>query len=258
MDELDNRNISLQRKKPPWLKLDIPVIQLTPDETPTLKPGQCVTETGVGGYKSMQFLSNVVMGPTLNNRLRSLDRCTTQSVQKAKAQAPRRAQIPTKSTNMMLDIICWLFVALWLQIGAVMLTVSQKQNVMKVFGGQPSNTPVGSLCSRGTADWFGVSKDSDSTQRWRRKSLQHCSHLYGGLKAQIVDPLSRGRAFRVVEEADGSSVPQTPVTPCTASLCSHSSSRSALNRLPRRRKRESVAVMSLKAAGIIDEGTDIR
>lgn len=37
MDELDNRNISLQRKKPPWLKLDIPVIQLTPDETPTLK-----------------------------------------------------------------------------------------------------------------------------------------------------------------------------------------------------------------------------
>lgn len=37
MDELDDRNRSLQRKKPPWLKLDIPVIQLTPDETPTLK-----------------------------------------------------------------------------------------------------------------------------------------------------------------------------------------------------------------------------
>lgn len=37
MDELDNRNSSLQRKKPPWLKLDIPVIQLTPDEPPTLK-----------------------------------------------------------------------------------------------------------------------------------------------------------------------------------------------------------------------------
>lgn len=40
--------------------------------------------------------------------------------------------------------------------------------------------------SRGTADWFGVSKDSDSTQRWRRKSLQHCSHLYGGLKPQVM------------------------------------------------------------------------
>lgn len=37
MDELDDRNGSLQRKKPPWLKLDIPVIQLTPDETATLK-----------------------------------------------------------------------------------------------------------------------------------------------------------------------------------------------------------------------------
>lgn len=39
---------------------------------------------------------------------------------------------------------------------------------------------------RGTADWFGVSKDGDSTQRWRRKSLQHCGQLYGGLKAQVV------------------------------------------------------------------------
>uniref|UniRef100_A0A8C2WV87 Inactive rhomboid protein n=1 Tax=Cyclopterus lumpus TaxID=8103 RepID=A0A8C2WV87_CYCLU len=122
---------------------------------------------------------------------------------------------------------------------------------------------------RGTADWFGVSKDSDSTQRWRRKSLQHCSHLYGGLKPQvmremelhsqdnislIVDPLARGRAFRMVEEVDGFSVPQTPITPGTASLCSFSSSRSALNRLPRRRKRESVAVMSLKAAAALMKG----
>uniref|UniRef100_A0A8D0D3R5 Inactive rhomboid protein n=1 Tax=Sander lucioperca TaxID=283035 RepID=A0A8D0D3R5_SANLU len=138
------------------------------------------------------------------------------------------------------------------------------------------------LC-RGTADWFGVSKDSDSTQRWRRKSLQHCSHLYGGLKPQVMremelhsqdnlslastetppplylpphhpNPLARGRAFRMVEEVDGFSVPQTPITPGTASLCSFSSSRSALNRLPRRRKRESVAVMSLKAAAALMKG----
>lgn len=68
---------------------------------------------------------------------------------------------------------------------------------------------------------------------------------------QIVDPLARGRAFRMVEEVDGFSVPQTPITPGTASLCSFSSSRSALNRLPRRRKRESVAVMSLKAAAAL-------
>ncbi|XP_047465840.1 inactive rhomboid protein 1 isoform X6 [Mugil cephalus] len=114
--------------------------------------------------------------------------------------------------------------------------------------------PSWSTQDRGTADWFGVSKDTDSTQRWRRKSLQHCSQLYGGLKAQIVDPLARGRAFRVVEEVDGLSVPQTPMTPGTASLCSFSSSRSALNRLPRRRKRESVAVMSLKAAAALMKG----
>lgn len=39
---------------------------------------------------------------------------------------------------------------------------------------------------RGTADWFGVSKDNDSTQRWRRRSLQHCSNLFGGLKTQVM------------------------------------------------------------------------
>uniref|UniRef100_A0A7N6BXJ1 Inactive rhomboid protein n=1 Tax=Anabas testudineus TaxID=64144 RepID=A0A7N6BXJ1_ANATE len=139
------------------------------------------------------------------------------------------------------------------------------------------------LLSRGTADWFGVSKDSDTTQRWRRKSLQHCSHLYGGLKAQVMremelhsqdnlslastetppplylpphhpNPLARGRAFRMVDDVDGFTVPHTPITPGTASLCSFSSSRSALNRLPRRRKRESVAVMSLKAAAALMKG----
>lgn len=34
MEETGSRNSSLQRKKPPWLKLDIPTIQLTPDDTP--------------------------------------------------------------------------------------------------------------------------------------------------------------------------------------------------------------------------------
>uniref|UniRef100_A0A4W5NDQ0 Inactive rhomboid protein n=1 Tax=Hucho hucho TaxID=62062 RepID=A0A4W5NDQ0_9TELE len=145
------------------------------------------------------------------------------------------------------------------------------------------------LCPlRGTAAWFGVSKENDSTQRWRRKSLQHCNLRYGRLKAQvmremelssqdnlsltstqtppplylpphhhpygiqrIVDPLARGRTFRLVEEVDGYSVPQTPITPGATSLCSFSSSRSALNRLPRRRKRESVAVMSFKATAAL-------
>ncbi|XP_036073103.1 inactive rhomboid protein 1 isoform X10 [Oryzias melastigma] len=145
---------------------------------------------------------------------------------------------------------------------------------------------------RGTADWFGVSEDSNSTQRWRRRSLQHCSQLYGGLKTQVirelhshdslslrstetppplpphlpthhhhlgmrrqvVDPLSRGRAFRVADEVDGHFVTQSPLTPGAASLCSFSSSRSTLNWLPRRRKRDSVAVMSLKAAAALMKG----
>lgn len=39
---------------------------------------------------------------------------------------------------------------------------------------------------RGTADWFGVSKESDATQKWQRKSLRHCSLRYGKLKPQAL------------------------------------------------------------------------
>ncbi|XP_031416722.1 inactive rhomboid protein 1 isoform X2 [Clupea harengus] len=146
---------------------------------------------------------------------------------------------------------------------------------------------------RGTADWFGVSKDGEATQRWQRKSLRHCSLRYGKLKPQviremdlssqdnlsmtstetppplyvppaqhgmqkIVDPLARGRAFRMVEEVDGFSVPQTPITPGAASLCSFTSSRSGFGRPPRRRKRESVAKMSFRAAAALVKGRSLR
>lgn len=36
MGEAGSRGNSFQRKKPPWLKLDIPTIQLTPDDTPQI------------------------------------------------------------------------------------------------------------------------------------------------------------------------------------------------------------------------------
>lgn len=62
----------------------------------------------------------------------------------------------------------------------------------------------------------------------------------------------------MVEEVDGYSVPQTPITPGAASLCSFTSSRSGLNRLPRRRKRESVAKMSFRAAAALVKGRSIR
>uniref|UniRef100_A0A671VJB3 Inactive rhomboid protein n=1 Tax=Sparus aurata TaxID=8175 RepID=A0A671VJB3_SPAAU len=214
---------SLQRKKPPWLKLDIPTIQLTPDDTPAhMQPVKRLRSVSMPGENPQTCMAAL---ETSNNYLR-----------------PPLERLPSFTQSI----------------------------------------------KRGTADWFGVSKDSDSTQRWRRKSLQHCSHLYGGLKTQVMremelhsqdnlslastetppplylpphhpshhhyDPLARGRAFRMVEEVDGFSVPQTPITPGTASLCSFSSSRSALNRLPRRRKRESVAVMSLKAAAALMKG----
>ncbi|XP_068161800.1 inactive rhomboid protein 1 isoform X3 [Antennarius striatus] len=229
MDEPGSRNSSLQRKKPPWLNLDIPTIQLTPEDPPTLvQPVKRLRSVSMPGENTQVCITAV---ESSNNYLR-----------------PPLERLPSFTQSI----------------------------------------------KRGTADWFGVSKDSDSTQRWRRKSLQHCSHLYGGLKAQvmrelelhsqdnlslastetppplylpphhpshhhygmqrIVDPLARGRAFRVVEDVDGFSVPQTPITPGTASLCSFSSSRSALNRFPRRRKRESVAVMSLKAAAALMKG----
>lgn len=68
---------------------------------------------------------------------------------------------------------------------------------------------------------------------------------------QIIDPLARGRAFRMAEDTDGCSVPHTPITPGATSLCSFTSSRSGFNRLPRRRKRESVAKMSFRAAAAL-------
>ncbi|KAM9426304.1 inactive rhomboid protein 1 isoform 5-T5 [Pholidichthys leucotaenia] len=189
MDEPGSRRSSLQRKKPPWLKLDIPTIQLTPDNSPPVtQPVKRLRSVSMPGESPQAYVAALEMS---NNYLRP----------------------PVER--------------------------------------QPSFTQT---IKRGTADWFGVSKDSDSTQRWRRKSLQHCSHLYGGLKTQIVDPLARGRAFRTVDEVDGFSAPQTPMTPGTVSLCSFSSSYSAVNRLPRRRKRDSVAVMSFKAAAALMKG----
>uniref|UniRef100_A0A672Q0N8 Inactive rhomboid protein n=1 Tax=Sinocyclocheilus grahami TaxID=75366 RepID=A0A672Q0N8_SINGR len=142
--------------------------------------------------------------------------------------------------------------------------------------------------TKGTADWFGVSNDVDATQKWQRKSLRHCTQRYGKLKPQvihemdlpsqdnlsmtstetppplylpprtIVDPLARGRAFRNVEEVDGLSIPQTPITPCATSLCSFTSSRSSFKRPPCRRKRESVAKMGFRAAAALVKGRSLR
>lgn len=75
--------------------------------------------------------------------------------------------------------------------------------------------------------------------------------LMGFFSRQIIDPLARGRAFRMADDNDGCSIPHTPITPGATSLCSFTSSRSGFNRLPRRRKRESVAKMSFRAAAAL-------
>ncbi|XP_055097606.1 inactive rhomboid protein 1 isoform X3 [Symphalangus syndactylus] len=219
---------SLQRKKPPWLKLDIPsAVPPTVEEPSFLQP-----------LRRQAFLRSVSM-----------------PAETAHISSPHHE---------------------------LRRPVLQRQ------------TSITQTIRRGTADWFGVSKDTDSTQKWQRKSIRHCSQRYGKLKPQvlreldlpsqdnvsltstetppplyvgpcqlgmqkIIDPLARGRAFRVADDtAEGLSAPHTPVTPGAASLCSFSSSRSGFHRLPRRRKRESVAKMSFRAAAALMKGRSVR
>lgn len=73
--------------------------------------------------------------------------------------------------------------------------------------------------------------------------------VFFSVALKIVDPLARGRQFRY-EESERPRTPHTaysPWTPGVTSLCSFTSQRSGYTRLPRR-KRESVARMSLRAA----------
>ncbi|XP_062859880.1 inactive rhomboid protein 1 isoform X2 [Trichomycterus rosablanca] len=145
--------------------------------------------------------------------------------------------------------------------------------------------------NRGTADWFGVSRDADASLKWQRKYLRHCNQRYGKLKPQviremdlpsqdnisitstetppplyvppakhgmqkIVDPLARGRAFRNLDEVEAFSQPS--ITPGAISLCSLTSSRSGLNRPPHRRRRESVAKMGFRAAAALVKGRSLK
>ncbi|XP_041641112.1 inactive rhomboid protein 2-like [Cheilinus undulatus] len=147
------------------------------------------------------------------------------------------------------------------------------------FGRQ---TSLSQSIRRNTATWFGVGEDSETKQHvWQRRSLRHCSQRYGKLKAQyrepdtatsidqgpdspatqrmpkIVDPLARGRAFRCEMDSRSPRTPHTthggPFTPGVTSLSSFTSQRSGYSRFPRR-KRESVARMSIRAASNLLRG----
>ncbi|KAM4890403.1 inactive rhomboid protein 2 isoform 2-T2 [Sylvia borin] len=148
-------------------------------------------------------------------------------------------------------------------------------------------TSLSQSIRKGTAQWFGVSSDWEGKrQQWQRKSLQHCSMRYGKLKPayrdmelpsqevpsfqatespkpakmpKIVDPLARGRPFRHPDETDRPHTPHhvlPPLTPGVVSLASFNSVRSGYGRLPRR-KRESVAHMSFKAAAALLRGRSV-
>ncbi|KAF5921016.1 hypothetical protein HPG69_005594 [Diceros bicornis minor] len=277
---------SLQRKKPPWLKLDIPAVVPPVVEEPSLlqvgpgqqglwvRPVQPPHRDPVAQpLRRQAFLRSVSMpaetarvpSPHHEPRRPGLQRQTsiTQTIRSRQVRFGRVHTLPLLGPP------------------AAHRALPQRQSLSRSL-------------LRGTADWFGVSKDSDSTQKWQRKSIRHCSQRYGKLKPQvireldlpsqdnvsltstetppplyvgpcqlgmqkIIDPLARGRAFRVADDtADGLSTPHTPVTPGAASLCSFSSSRSGFNRLPRRRKRESVAKMSFRAAAALMKGRSVR
>uniref|UniRef100_A0A3P9L914 Inactive rhomboid protein n=1 Tax=Oryzias latipes TaxID=8090 RepID=A0A3P9L914_ORYLA len=145
------------------------------------------------------------------------------------------------------------------------------------FGRQ---TSLSQSIRRNTAEWFGVGEDCETQQQlWHRRSIRHCSQRYGKLKTEyreaetassmdqsldspaghrfpkIVDPLARGRPFRTPDEPDGRS-PRTPhsmqggpFTPGVTSLSSFTS----YSRFSKR-KRESVARMSIRAASNLLRG----
>ncbi|KAM5274784.1 inactive rhomboid protein 2 isoform 2-T2 [Ctenodactylus gundi] len=146
-------------------------------------------------------------------------------------------------------------------------------------------TSLSQSIRRSTAQWFGVSSAWDgSRQHWQRRSLQHCSLRFGRLRAscqrdlelpsleglafqgaespqpckmpKIVDPLARGRAFRHPDEVDRPHGPHPPLTPGVLSLASFTSVRSGHSHFPRR-KRMSVAHMSLQAAAALLKGRSV-
>ncbi|XP_077958979.1 inactive rhomboid protein 1 isoform X4 [Gasterosteus aculeatus] len=170
MDEPGSRNGSCQRKKPPWLKLDIPTIRLTAYDTPTLpQPVKRLRSVSMPGENPQMCIA---ASETSNNYLRPpMERLPsfTQSIKSGKRVRFERVNtVPPKGQRE----------------HRRESTTRRRSCIPKILTRRRSSIPKQII--RGTADWFGVSKDSDSTQRWRRKSLQHCSHLYGGLKPQVM------------------------------------------------------------------------
>ncbi|TSK14664.1 Inactive rhomboid protein 1 [Bagarius yarrelli] len=276
MAEADDECSSQQRKKPPWHYVDNPSTQAPPEELNNyVQP--CVRN-------SLYLRSASVPTDNIQLRLPIVD--------------PYASRRPSSSFS------CFCSPTLFRLPGHVFSPTGKrvhfKQMSTVLVNGQCSSRleatrrqSLPHIVLRGTADWFGVSKDIDSTLKWQRKSLRHCNQRYGKLKPQvlremdlssqdnisitstetppplyvppahhgmqkIVDPLARGRAFRNIDDVDAFSGMQSSFTPGAVSLCSLTSSRSGFNRLPRRRKRESVARMGFRAAAALMKGRSMK
>ncbi|XP_051969254.1 inactive rhomboid protein 1-like isoform X1 [Xyrauchen texanus] len=267
--EDESSNSSLRRKKPPWLTLDNPS-----DQNPAEEHNNFLQPV----MRNSLYMRSASV-PTENIQLRcppvDPNACRRPSVLR-KHSITQTIKSPTGKR------------VRFEQMSSILV---KGQSFTRLE--PPRRQSLPQIVLRGTADWFGVSNDVDASQKWQRKSLQHCTQRYGKLKPQvirdmdlpsqdnlsmastetppplyvpptqhglqrIVDPLARGRAFRNVEEVDGLSTYQTPITSCAASLCSFTSSRSGFNRPPRRRKRESVAKMGFRAAAALVKGRSIQ
>lgn len=90
---------------------------------------------GIGGAAGRQQPHGAAICHQLTNQHIVLDRCTSQSGQKAKEEVPRSARLKKTNASTKPD-------TLWLQIGTVMLIISHRQDVLKLLEcwGQPSNT----------------------------------------------------------------------------------------------------------------------
>uniref|UniRef100_A0A672PZY7 Inactive rhomboid protein n=1 Tax=Sinocyclocheilus grahami TaxID=75366 RepID=A0A672PZY7_SINGR len=160
--EDESRNSSLPRKKPPWLRLDIPIAPNPVEEHNNfLQPVM----------RNSLYLRSASV-PTENIQLRcppvDPNACRRPSVlrkpsisQTIKSPTGKRVRFEQMST-VLVKGQCF-----------SRLEPPRRQSLPQIF-------------LRGTADWFGVSNDVDATQKWQRKSLRHCTQRYGKLKPQVI------------------------------------------------------------------------
>uniref|UniRef100_A0A8C1F8L4 Inactive rhomboid protein n=1 Tax=Cyprinus carpio carpio TaxID=630221 RepID=A0A8C1F8L4_CYPCA len=229
--EDESRNSSLRRKKPPWLRLDIPIAPNPVEEHNNfLQPVM----------RNSLYLRSASV-PTENIQLR----CPP--VDPNACRRPSVLHKPSISQTIKRGTADWFGVS-----NDVDATQKWQRKSLR-----HCTQRYGKLKPQVIREMDLPSQDNLSMTSTETPPPLYVPPTQHGMQ-RIVDPLARGRAFRNVEEVDGLSIPQTPINPCAASLCSFTSSRSGFNRPPHRRKRESVAKMGFRAAAALVKGRSLR